>query len=318
MLNGFEVIRGGMTAQLQDLGRRGFANIGVTAAGPMDYLSFYWANKCLANPLVCSQLELANGGIVLGAHVHTSIAVTGAESKVTINNKLVPLWRSLAIKPGDEIAIAAPKKGVFNYLSVRGGFQVRPVLNSMSTSMREGLGGLSGKGLRIKQGDVLPAYTSRQQVSLSLAKAHQPTFDAKKLQLRLIPGANYDRFAAEAKRLLIKHQYAIHNHSNRMGYRLSSKQTLTCELPNITSEPVAYGSVQVPNSDELIVMLNDRQTLGGYPKLGTIYEPDCWVLAQARPGTKVEFKVQRLSIAQNQFRRLIQQLNRIKLHAIAP
>jgi 5-oxoprolinase (ATP-hydrolysing) subunit C len=314
---GFEIIRGGVTTQIQDLGRHGFSQFGVTESGPADYLGFYWANKLVANPLLCSQLEIANGGVVLRSHIHTTIAITGAQNDVSINQTIVPLWRSLQIKPGDEISFASPTKGIFNYMAIRGGFQVTPVLNSMATSAREGLGGLNGDGKRLKAGDHLPAFASAQQVSLELAQEHRPVYGNRSIRLRLIPGSQYAQFSASDKRAVLHNRYLIHQHSNRMGYRLAGNKAVSIEGPGITSEPISYGAVQVPTGNELIVMLNERQTLGGYPRLGVIYAPDCWALAQRKPGVAVTLEIMRLSSAQNQYRALIKQVESIKLHDIA-
>ncbi|XOV77699.1 MAG: biotin-dependent carboxyltransferase family protein [Aestuariibacter sp.] len=317
MISGFEIIRGGLTTQIQDVGRRGYSQIGVTESGPADYLAFYWANKLLANPLICSQLEIANGGIVLRSHIATTIVVTGARNDVLLNGEQLSLWRSVAIRPGDELLIGSPAKGIFNYLAVRGGFQVTPVLNSMSTSAREGLGGLRGDGKRLAVGDQLPAYPSEQRVMLELPVSFRPVYSNSPIRLRLIPGSQYRHYTAADKRALLNSRYQIHPHSNRMGYRLKNSAAVEVANPSILSEPVAYGAVQVPSGEELIVMLNERQTLGGYPKLGVIYTPDCWALAQRKPGISVTLEILRLSCAQNAYRSLLEQIEGVKLHDIA-
>lgn len=318
MNTGLQVIRGGLTTQLQDIGRKGFAHLGITEAGPADYPAYYLANKLLGNPLICSQLELANGGLVMRANLETSIAVTGAVTELAVNGKQQPLWQSIKLFPGDEISIGSPTKGVFNYLAIRGGFQVAPILSSVATSPREGLGGLDGKGKRLRVGQLLPAFPSRQEVALTMLKANVPLYGNRKpIVLRLIPGSQYQDFTRAQKRTLFARQYQVDKNSNKMGYRLLASEKTTAIFPAISSEAISYGAVQVPNSNEMIVMLNERQTIGGYPKLGTLYPPDCWALAQARVGSKVSIELMRLSVAQRRYRKEIHQLENAKLHDIS-
>lgn len=317
-VSGFSVLQSSALTSLQDVGRVGFQSLGVANSGPADYLSFYWGSRLHNNHLKSPQVEIGFGGFTFTSHCATSIALTGADNQLLINNVPVPMWQTHAIKASDIVKVGRPQRGIWNYLSVRGGFQVHSTLGSVATSTREKLGGLNGQGQALKKGDVLPVLPSKHRAAVKLDKAWQPNFVEDKVELSLVPNAHYFEFSKKFRKAFLSAAFSINPSSNKMGVRLSCNQL--SELPLLPeslfakpSEATAMGTIQITPAGVPIVLHTDRQTVGGYPKFGSVSLPHCWNLAQCRPGTHVSFRLTRLSSAQLRYRHLQQQLQHTKL-----
>ncbi|UAA37279.1 biotin-dependent carboxyltransferase [Paraneptunicella aestuarii] len=305
---GFSVIKPGFLTLLQDLGRKGVAHLGVSTSGVMDYWSAHWANRLCGNASYMPVLEIVMGALELKALASTVMCVTGADVKVTINGQKRACWQSHAIRAGDILKIERPDIGMRNYLAVRGGFVVQPILNSVATNMREGIGGITGDGQLIRAGDLLQYRQTAATTSLILPKRFIDWgwFDDVGCDpgtIRMIPGGQYSQFSKSARKTLLSNSYRISQDSNRMGYRLQGKAVVH-DMPGMLSEATGLGAIQVPGDGQPIVLLQDRQTLGGYPKIGSVCAVDCWRLAQLAPGETVKFKLVSLHRAQSLFRQL--------------
>lgn len=298
---GFKVIDPGVMALLQDTGRFGYQHLGVTTGGPMDEYAFDWANWLLGNPRGAVSVEITYGHTVLDAEADMDIALTGADLGATLNGQYLSPWQSLTLRAGDRLTFNTPVNGLRAYLAVAGGFGAITRLGSAATVMREQLGGLDGTGQRLlKDAYIQPqaAVATRGRVMPEWAI---PDY-AEPVQLGLIAGYQYDRFAVSERMKLLTGDYTVTSNIDRMGYRLSGEPVLSGQS-GIISEGIAFGAVQIPQDGQPIVLMRDRQTIGGYPKVGCVFSLDVARLAQRMPGSRVGFYLMDVAEAEN--RRLL-------------
>jgi len=311
--SGLLVTNAGVLSLIQDGGRFGAFNLGLTNGGPSDSLAFYWANRLCGNELNASAIEVSIGGLRLTAQVNCTIAVTGAPMPLFINDKPVPLWRSFAVKAGDNINLGFSSQGVRCYLAIAGGFVVKESFGSTSTVCRESVGGLCGDKLNVN--DVLLCKPLAELVNkpknLMLVEAEQPIY-TNEVILHTVLGYQRQHFSSVEKRMLFSSEYQVSKHWDRMGYRLQGR-AIKADIEGILSEGISYGAVQIPADGQPIVLLNDRQTIGGYPKIGSVISQDCGKLSQLRQGDKVHFEPISISQADNMFHLNLSRFNQAKL-----
>lgn len=294
---GFVVKQPGMLSLFQDAGRFGHFNIGLTNGGPIDLEAFQWANRLCANVLDATAIEISVGGLELVAQLDCTIAVTGANMPLTINNHQKELWRSYAIKAGDIIALGFANQGVRSYLAVAGGFTIDESFGSTATVCREGIGGLVGD--KILAGDILPYAKITRESNLILAESLRPKYTNSTV-LHTVPSYQQKYFPAYQQRMFFSNEYTVGNNFDRMGYRLTG-QKITCDIDGILSEGICHGAVQIPADGQPIVLLNDRQTIGGYPKIGAVSSVDTAKLGQLKQGDIVRFEPISMEQAHNYF-----------------
>ena len=304
-MNHFDVINPGILSLLQDAGRLGRHQIGLTSGGPLDPEAFYWANRLCnipgdsntsnSNPENNTTIEITVGGLQLKAHTDTHIAVTGADMPLTINGEPRETWRSQAVSAGDSIQLGYASEGCRAYLAVAGGFQIEPMFGSSATVVREGIGGLSGTALQ--QGDKLPCGEYRSAQHWQLPESDRPHY-GKQITLRVIPGYQQHSFSRFQQRLFFHNTYTVSDRCDRMGYRLEGPK-LVSSIEGILSEGICLGAIQVPADGQPIILMNDRQTIGGYPKIGSVLSLDLAKLAQLTPGGKVNFAAITMDCAHN-------------------
>ena len=285
-MNGFKVIQPGILTLIQDAGRFGQHGIGLTVGGPLDPLAFKWANRLCGNALSATALEVSIGGLVLEAQIETRLCVTGAQMPLKINGEEREQWRTLPISPGDKIEFGFATAGARAYLAVTGGFQVEPSFGSSATVVREGIGGLSGE--KLQAGDHLAAFKAGHDDCLVLPERYRPSY-ANHANLRVIPGYQQHAFSRFQQRLFFSNDYKVSDRCDRMGFRLEGPE-IKPSIDGILSEGICHGAIQVPADGQPIVLLNDRQTIGGYPKIGSVLSLDTATLAQLMPGSTVSFE----------------------------
>ncbi|MBT5032489.1 MAG: biotin-dependent carboxyltransferase [Proteobacteria bacterium] len=289
---GFKVIQGGPQSVLQDSGRFGYQKLGFANGGPLDVESYYWAQRLCDNNTEATAIEILLGGVVLEALAGTVLAITGAEMPVTINGERKELWQSQRINAGDQLEIGFTSKGLRSYLAVSGGFDVPEFLGSSSTVVREEIGGLDGKALQA--GQILDINNQVNDRILMLAESDRPKIQASssagaaEIVLRVLPGYQFEKFPEEKRQLFFSSTFKVSNRCDRMGYCLNGPD-VSSGISSLLSEGICLGAVQVPPDGQPIVLLNDRQTIGGYPKLGSVVSCDISKLAQCGPGTRVRF-----------------------------
>lgn len=304
--NAFTVVQPGILSLLQDAGRFGKHNIGLTNGGPLDKQSFNWANRLLDNDVNACVIEASIGGLVLEANVGTQIAVTGGDAELTINQKPVASWQTHSIKAGDKIAFDFAKTNTRHYLAVKGGFQVEEMFGSRATVAREKLGGIDGSAL--KAGDKIPCSPASATTEYSVNLADRPDYirstnSCKNIKLRVILGYQHKTFSHLQQARFFNSDFTISDKCDRMGFRLTGPEIqseLHTKDGGMLSEGICYGAIQVPADGQPIVLLNDRQTIGGYPKIGSVFSLDIPKLTQRLPGASLEFEAITIDEAQRQ------------------
>lgn len=293
-MSGLQVISPGMLSLIQDRGRFGVARDGLSAGGPADLHAYCWANKLLENASTAPVLEITMGNASFLALDDVLMSLTGAETHPSIDGQPVANWRSFLLRKGETLKLGYAKSGFRAYLAVAGGFDTPKVFGSSATVVRNKLGGLSeSQGSAVQKGDVLPVpKLTNTDVKNELEFNWVPRFFIPKytdeISLSVIESYQGTLFTKEAKHAFYAKPYLITDKSDRMGIRLSG-EAVDAGMSGVISEGIAYGSIQFPANGQPIILLNDRQTLGGYPKIGCVSKLSLMKLAQARPGSLVHF-----------------------------
>ncbi|WP_261391627.1 biotin-dependent carboxyltransferase family protein [Cytobacillus firmus] len=300
-----KVLKPGLLSSIQDLGRTGYQKFGVIASGAMDPFSHRMANLLSGNEENDPALEITMMGPILTFEEDTLISICGGDLSPSINGQPIRTWRSVFVKKGSELKFGGCQKGCRAYLAVYGGFAVPEVMNSKSTYLRAGIGGFKGRAL--KAGDVLetgkPSLQSLKMNDFLSKQLLDKAFVendwgiASKLipetvgnpEIRITRGRQFDLFTHESRIQLFNHAFEVTAQSDRMGYRLKGPSLALSEHAEQISEAVNFGSIQVPPDGNPIVLLADRQTTGGYPKIGQVAAVDLPLLAQAKPGDALRF-----------------------------
>jgi len=269
----FEIRAAGLQALLQDGGRHGQAKQGVSASGAMDRRSLQAANRLVGNASDTACIEVAYGGFQLACRGDTVVAVTGAEGPVTLTRAdgaqwPLPRYQPVALAEGDVLALGEPTAGIRSYIAVRGGFDIAPVLGSLSSDTLARVGPAA-----IAVGDVLPVRAV--SAGALVGEPEAPPTDLptvrEEVVLDIVLGPRTDWFTPDAVELLCGQAWTVTPQSNRVGIRLAGEEALAranhAELP---SEGTARGSIQVPASGQPVLFLADHPLTGGYPVIASV------------------------------------------------
>lgn len=297
------VIKPGLLVTLQDAGRRGYGRYGIITAGAMDTSAYRIANRLVGNEDDQAVLEITWSGFAVEFHSNRWVAITGGDLSPSIEGVKVPMWRPVLIKAGRVLRFQQPVTGCRAYMAVSGGFDVNQVMGSSSTYLRAGIGGYEGRPL--KTGDTLHAHPSMLLVVSSerylddyggFLTAKWAVFSPERYPapgqetvIRVLKGRQYDDFDEDSKQALFGERFTVTPQSDRMGYRLSGPLLQLSHAKEYLSEPVALGTVQVPADGQPIILMADRQTLGGYPKIAQVATVDISLIAQLSPGAAIRF-----------------------------
>ncbi|KAF1309571.1 allophanate hydrolase [Pseudomonas sp. SG-MS2] len=273
--------------QLQDAGRFGVRHLGVTQGGALDWVAMNWANWLLGNPLGAPVVEVALGGFTVVAEQDCVLALAGADLDARVDDQPLAPWRSFALAKGQRLTLKQPKQGVRAYLAAPGGFEGEAVLGSCATVVREALGGTDGRGAALGKGQLL-AFAGTQPAQREVPEVLRPHYRQKPV-LNLVMGAQIGDFSGMSLFEAFNRDWTLDSRGDRMGIRLLGPQLVYQGAPMI-SEGIALGAVQVPPDGQPIVLLNDRQTIGGYPRLGALTPLALAQLAQCMPGAAVRFR----------------------------
>jgi antagonist of KipI len=307
----FVVQRAGMQTTVQDRGRIDHQHIGVPVGGAMDAMAHRNANMLVGNTDDHATLECTLAGTAVQFNSPALIALAGRDVAASVDGRAVPAWHAFRIHAGGLLSIHA---GCRTSIAVAGGINVPHVLGSRSTCLRAGFGGWHGRALRID--DVLPIGAStaigarmlqyleaRERASgdWSTALTLHPAYSAAPT-VRIIAGPEHSALTDESRTTLWNEAFRIAPESDRMGFRLTG-HTLELEQPReMLSSGVTAGTIQLPPGGAPIVLMADRQTTGGYPRLGDVIAVDLPLLAQLRPGDHVRFAPIALDVAQELYR----------------
>lgn len=279
-----EVLAPGPLTTVQDLGRPGYAALGVGVSGAADRASLRLANRLVGNAEGAAALELTLGGLRIRVAEAAVVAVTGAPCSVTVGERAAGMDGPIAVRPGEEVAVGTPSAGVRTYLAVRGGVAVPPVLGARSTDTLSGLGPEP-----IRAGAVLPIGNETTGFPLvDQAFVRRPAGDAV---LRVLPGPRADWFAPDALRTLGSEPYVVTAESNRIGVRLDGPALRRTESAELPPEGMVRGALQVPPQGRPVLLLADHPVTGGYPVIAVVVDEDVDRAGQLRPGERVRFRV---------------------------
>ena len=272
---------------LQDAGRFGVRHLGVTQGGAADWRSMAWANWLLGNGLDLPVIEITLGGFAVVAEEDCLLALAGADLGARIDGDALTPWRSFKLRKGQTLKFTQPLLGARAYLAAPGGFTAPKVLGSSATVVREELGGLDGFGLPLAKGASLN-YQGETLLVREVPAQHRPDLrlDAP---LDLVLGAQIGQFSGQSLFDAFNSAWTLDSRADRMGIRLLGTALQYQGQPMI-SEGIPLGAVQVPPDGQPIVLLNDRQTIGGYPRLGALTPLALARLAQCLPGAKVRLR----------------------------
>ncbi|KAF1033698.1 MAG: putative protein YbgK [Pseudomonas sp.] len=269
---------------LQDAGRFGVRHLGVTQGGALDWVSMSWANWLLGNALDAPVVEITLGGFTVQAEGYCLLALAGADLGAFIDERAVSPGRSFVLQKGQRLRFTQPFSGARAYLAAPGGFDAPKVLGSCATVGREELGGLDGLGRPLAVGATL-AYSGAGGTMRELSAAQLPKLQSTAV-LDVILGAQIGGFGGQSLFDAFNTEWTLDSRADRMGIRLLGT-ALQYQGPSLISEGIPLGGIQVPPDGQPIVLLNDRQTIGGYPRLGALTPLALARLAQCLPGEKV-------------------------------
>ena len=293
------MIEPGILSLVEDFGRFGLCDKGISNSGVMDEYAYIIANKLLQNEAGTNCIEITLGGLKLKTNSDCVISITGADCGCKINSKKIGNWKTYNLHVGDIIEFGYAKEGMRAYLSVKGGFYIPKELGSNSTTLKEGIGGIDGN--KLKKGDILNFKSSQfQDYNLALKNEFAPKYE-KYLTLRVVLGYQDNFFNTLEIEKFFSQTYTISSQNNRMGYRLEGQQ-INCQLDGIISEGISFGAIQIPKDGKPIILLKDRQTIGGYPKIGSVIPIDCFRLSQLRAGDSIKFKQISIEITQEKIK----------------
>ena len=279
----------GLLTTVQDEGRFGYARFGMSPSGPMDRVAFETANILVGNDPGESALEMTMLGPTLTLLGEGVLAVTGADMASRINGRPCPRYQAVAYHDGDRLEMGFAASGARAYLAVSGGFDVPKVMGSRSTAVQNQVGGFEGR--KLKAGDRLALGTPKYlPADPDPRHAEPPAPLSFPLRIRVIPGPQEDAFTSTGLDTFYGTEYTLGADSNRMGYRLEGPVIEMAGDGNIISDGIVPGCIQVPGAGLPIILLQECQTVGGYPKIATVIAADMPLLGQCKPGDRLVFQ----------------------------
>lgn len=289
MIAALKVVSPGLHTTIQDLGRHGYQAFGVPVSGALDVVSHRLANHLVGNSDNAATLEILYQGPILeimADSVRVGIAGDAEIELMGDGSRVLGGWRSVVLRRNQKFRVRGPGTGACCYLAVEGGFAVELCLGSASTYVRGGFGGLAGRALQA--GDILPisAEVASERPDLGL---RDPPASGRDQPIRVVLGPQQDHFTDAAIRCLLDAEFVVSKSADRMGMRLEGPRLEHRDGYNIVSDGIATGAIQVPGSEQPILLLADHQTTGGYPKIATVISADLPVVGRRKPGDAIRF-----------------------------
>lgn len=285
-----KVVQPGLCTTLQDLGRVGHQALGVPVAGALDPVALRLANALVGNPENAAGLEILMQGPTFEVEADSvRVALAGTDTPLEIlgdEPRRLPPWRSATLTRGQQLRIGVLQGAASAILAVAGGFAVAPCMGSLSTYVRGAIGGFHGRPLRMGDAVPLKLDAAPDGGDGQLARAPDLGHDDP---IRIVLGPQADYFTDAAIRAFLAGPYTVSREADRMGMRLEGPELQHRETFNIVSDGIANGAIQVPGSRQPILLLADRQTTGGYPKIATVISADLPKAGRRRPGDRIRF-----------------------------
>ncbi|MBO5154543.1 MAG: biotin-dependent carboxyltransferase family protein [Eubacterium sp.] len=298
---GIRVLKAGMLTTVQDLGRTGYQSQGFSVAGVMDVRSFKIANLLLDNPENEAVLEFTLIGPTLQFTSETIIAITGGDFTPTINGEPVPMYEAVYVNRGDILKFGSARTGSRGYIAFSSYLDIPVVMGSRCTNLKSKIGGF--KGRKLKDEDYIGFRMKRRYLPYFLSrKLRADDFSAESETLRVVLGPQDEMFSKQGIDTFLSQEYTVTSDFDRMGCRLEGPFIAAKNTTDMISDGIAYGSVQVPSHGKPIILLSDRQTTGGYPKIATVASVDIPKLVQRKTDHKIRFTAISVQEAQKLYR----------------
>ncbi len=295
----------GMLTTIQDLGRIGYQRYGMPVCGAMDRYAMELANILVGNPRSEAVMEATITGPTILFEEPEIFAITGGDFGPTLNGQPIENGRAYLAQAGETLALPMARRGARAYMAFAGGLDIEEVMGSRATFLKGGVGGLNGRPIR--DGDRIglrcPCRWLPDLAARFLPEKLRPALQ-NRVEVRFTYGPQDDLFSAAGKQTFTRSEYALSDRSDRMGFRLDGPEVERAAGSdgNIISDGICFGAIQITNGQP-IVMMADRQTTGGYPKLGCVISADLPLLAQLKAGDKVRFRPVSAAAAQAVYRR---------------
>ena len=292
------VLNPGLLTTVQDQGRIGYQQFGVSVSGVMDPRSAALANILAGNDQGEAVLECTMMGPQLQFDKANVIAITGGDLGPTLDGKAVPNYQAVAVKSGQVLKFTAPKTGCRAFIAFAGGLDIPLTMGSRSTYMKAKIGGYQGR--KLEKGDQIGFRAPVETLKRMEDRVLRPEFAPKPVYtLRVVLGPQDDAFTDAGIDTFLSGTYTVTPEFDRMGCRLDGPAIAHKDSADIISDGIAFGAIQVPSSGDPIIMLADRQTTGGYTKIAAVITADFRILAQLKAGDKVHFFAISIEEAQN-------------------
>lgn len=308
---GIVVEKPGILTTIQDEGRFGYQEYGVTPSGPMDTYSFHIANLLAGNHRNEPALEVTLIGPKLKFTESNVIAIAGADFSPTLNGQPFPMLQAVVVQRGDILELHSAKSGCRAYIAFAGGLDVPRIMGSCATALQNQLGGMEGR--KLKQGDQIafcapctyvPKVRPEKVLSMP-ALGHDYT-------VRVILGPQEEKFTQSGIQTFLTSPYTVTKDFDRMGCRLEGSSIEHKNDGNIISDGMVTGAIQVPPAGQPIIMMAERQTTGGYTKIGTVISVDLPIIGQCKAGDVLRFQAVSLQQAQQWYKDMICALDRME------
>jgi len=301
------VVKAGLLDTIQDMGRNHAGNLGVNPGGAMDPYAARVANMLVGNCGTEAILEMHFPGPQILFEQNALIAVTGADFTPMLDDQPIPLWQPIVMRKNTVLHFPKLKKGARCYLSIHGGFYVEPWLNSYSTNLKAGAGGLEGRQLR--KGDSLTARESfiyfagllKQDRNVRILPWRADPEKTYRLpnEIFVVEGNEWKQLKASSQREFFENNFTVHPLSDRMGYHLKGADVELLQKFDLISSAVSFGTVQLLRSGQLVILMADHQTTGGYPRLAHVVSAHLPKLAQLRASDALQFSVTDIQSAES-------------------
>lgn len=316
-----KILQPGFWTTIQDLGRYGSQKFGVIVGGAMDALAVRIANLLVGNDEREATIEVTMFGLEMEFLDDHLIAVTGGDLDARLDGEKLPTWRPVLVRKNQVLKFNAPISGARAYIAFSGGIQVPEVMGSKSTYIQANIGGYDGRqlqendvicfGEKTEIGKLLMEQLEEMDSHYEWCVNYGSFYSFKKEQtIRVLQGSEFDWFDEDSKHAFTNEAYKISLNSNRMGYQLEGKKLSLRKEAELLSEGVTYGTIQVPSGGIPIILMAERQTTGGYPKIAQVVSVDLPRLAQSQPGNTINFKFISLEEAEQL---LLQQMRDLEL-----
>lgn len=299
------ILKAGILDSIQDMGRFGFQHQGINPTGAMDKFAASVANTLVGNTSTEAVLELHFPASDLLFDQPAIIALTGADFNATINGEPVPVNQPLLINKSSILQFHSRKEKARCYLAIHGGFNIGKWLNSFSTNLKAEAGGVEGR--KLKKDDLIE-LTSKLNFQKSISdddfkilpwKTNQAWDDDEGKEILILHGNEWDWLDKRSQQLLLSDSFAITGNSDRMGYRLKGELLQTISKEELVSSAICFGTIQLLPDGQLIILMADHQTTGGYPRVANIISAHLPRLAQMNAGEKINFRMTDQATAEN-------------------